>query len=417
MKIKSKQTRTSSTLHPRSPARRRFVAGGVSSLFLVGCSEQIAPGRYTQADIDLLAEQQLAEQDNAGKGPYGEHVYRGYRGLAELPWFELDQQGRLHCVDDSIPMSIDAHCHLGMSVLFKPKLDLNAPAERVKHLLDCDEQQPGCRLDLDVYANGNFTEQSLDTLEHNIMAQGLWGSAMAETQTIPNLLREMDAMRVQRSLILPIKLGLPFGDDQTEVWRAAIDSANAAERLLAGFSVHPNDDDKIEQLRQHAKRGFKVMKLHPTVQRFFPDDESMMELYEVAQQLGVVIFFHGGRAGIEPDAAQPYAMPRHYEAAFSNFPKLNFIIGHAGARDFDAMFALARRYQNTWVGTHGQSLTNLETMINQSGGERLLFGTDWPFYHIANSLAKVLITTQKPQRASIRHALLRGNAEDLFSLN
>ena len=75
-----------------------------------------------------------------------------------------------------------------------------------------------------------------------------------------------------------------------------------------------------------------------------------MELYAEAQTLGLVVFFHGGRAGIEPESSHRYALPRHYEAALAEFPNLQFILGHAGARDSKAMIALAARYDNAWLG-------------------------------------------------------------------
>ena len=398
--------------------RRRFLrvlAYSASGLSLAACGPDIEQGRYTQDDIDLLAKQRDLESENSGSGPFGVHRYQGYRGLAELPWFELDKQGQLICVDDSIPMSIDAHAHLGMSVLFKPKLDLQAPSSRVLHLLDCDEFDPGCDLDLDAYVNSNFTDEHLDDLQLNMFAQGLWGSRFTKSQTIPNMIREMDAMRVEQAMILPIKLGLPFGDDLTESWRSAIQNSQTSNRLLAGFSVHPRDENRLDQIKQHAKSGIKLMKLHPPVQRFFPDDPNMMEVYALAEELGIVIFFHGGRAGIEPESSHPYAMPRHYEAAFANFPKLQFVIGHAGARDNHAMIDLALRYSNTWIGIHGQGITELDRIIRLTGGQRLLFGSDWPFYHLGASLAKVLIATQDSGRNEIRRAILRENATELFS--
>ena len=107
-------------------------------------------------------------------------------------------------------------------------------------------------------------------------------------------------------------------------------------------------------------------------------------------------------------------MPRHYEAALREFPNLQFILGHAGARDMQGMLALALSYDNAWLDIHGQGLSRLEQLIQETGGERLLFGTDWPFYHIGASLAKVLITTQAPVRHRIRYAILRGNAERLI---
>ena len=154
------------------------------------------------------------------------------------------------------------------------------------------------------------------------------------------------------------------------------------------------------------------MKLHPTMQRFYPDDEKMMEIYAACERLGLVVFFHCGRAGIEPESTHRYALPRHYEAAVHNFPGVPFVFGHSGARDVDGFIPLAQRYENAWLGIHGQGVTKVNEMLEATGGERMLFGTDWPFYHLCATLAKVLIVTEgKPEQ---RAAILRGNAERLL---
>ena len=397
---------------------RRQLIRGLSTLaggtLLWGCADDTPPGRYGKLDRERLAKQRQDERANTGRGPFGPQVYQGYRGLAELPWFDLDASGALVCTDDSVPHAIDVHCHLGISVLFAPEIDLQAGTARVRHLLDCDAENPGCRLDLDLYANGNFTDDQLAALRLSTLAQGLWGSRFAETQTIPGLLAEMEAMHVERAFILPIKTGMPFGDDLTERWMRAIRVAGAEERLLAGQSVHPREDARLEELRAHAANGARMVKLHPTVQSFYPDDLSMMPLYEEAQRLGLVVFFHGGRAGIEPESRHRFALPRHYQAVLAEFPRLQVVLGHAGARDVDAMLDLALGYDNAWLGIHGQSVTRLDDIIDRTGGERLLFGSDWPFYHIGMSLAKVLLCTESRHRRFARGRILRDNALALF---
>ena len=398
-------------------SRRQLLAGTgtcAAAMALPGCSDEPPPERYNQTDRALLQQHQQQEKLSSGKSSYGPQVYEGYRGLARLPWFDLDEDGNLRCIDDSVPQAIDMHCHLGISVLLAPDVDLQARTSNTRHLLECDAPPSSCRLDLDVYANANFTEEGMRSLRSKTLAQGLWGSDLARTQTIPNLLAEMDAMRVTTSVILPIKMGLPFGDDLTSRWKEAIDTAKAGNRLVAGLSVHPRGGDRIAEMRSHAANGARVMKLHPTVQAFYPDDPDMMELYEEAQRLGIILFFHGGRAGIEPESRQRYAMPRHYEAVLHDFPKLQVILGHGGARDGAAMLEMATRYENAWLGIHGQSVSALDTMINKTGGERLLFGSDWPFYHIGMSLAKVLLTTDKKDRHRIRSRILRDNALELL---
>lgn len=397
-------------------SRRRMVnrmLAGAGLLTLGSCDEAVDQKRYSAADTRQLALQRQQEEETRGQSRFGEQRYLGYRGLSSLPWFDLDDAGQLLCTDDSVPTIIDVHAHLGMSFLFKPKLDLLQRTERVRHLLDCDAPDAPCDLDLDVYINGNFDNAALKTLSRTTLTQGLWGNEFARSHSVPNLLREMDAMRVHKSFVLPIKLGLPFGDDLTQQWQRAVTSAEG--RLIAGVSVHPEDSNAVQQLQTYAAAGARIVKLHPTVQQFYPDSRALWPIYDAADRLGMVIFFHGGRAGIEPEDRLRFAMPRHYEAVLREFPSLQVVLGHAGARDGKAMLEIALRYENAWLGIHGQSISRLDEIIERTAGKRLLFGSDWPWYHIGATLAKVLICTQSPKRHSLRHALLQGNALELFS--
>lgn len=403
---------------PRAPialSRRRLLgaaAAGAATLALPGCGADDDPERYTPADVERLARQWERESARSGQGPFGPQRYRGYRGLAELPWFELDPEGRLVCVATDLPPAIDVHCHLGMSLLLAPEVDLQARTPRVRHLLDCDGREPGCPLDLDVYINANFSDEALWELRKGALAQLVWGSPAAETHTIPNLLAEMDATGVGEAFVLPIAFGLPFGDDLTTRWMTAIDRAGAGDRLLRCASVHPRDPERLSKLETYAAAGARAVKLHPTMQRFYPDEPGVMDVYQACERLGMPIVFHCGRAGIEPESTHRYALPRHFEGALSSFPKLDFVLGHAGARDAESALPLALAHENAWLGIHGQGVSVLAEMLAATGGERMLFGTDWPFYHLAATLAKVLMVTEG--RPAARHALLRGNAERLL---
>jgi hypothetical protein len=96
------------------------------------------------------------------------------------------------------------------------------------------------------------------------------------------------------------------------------------------------------------------------------------------------------------------------------FPEVDFVFGHAGARDAADAIELAARHRNVWMDIHGQGVTVLAELIDRLGGDRLLYGTDWPFYHLAATLAKVLIVTEGHPK--LRNAMLRGNAERLLRL-
>ena len=146
----------------------------VAALALRGSDD---PGPlYTEADIEKLAKQWRDEAIQSGQGPFGTLRFRGYRGLAELPWFEIDDAGVLRNVATDLPEAIDMHCHFGISMLMAPDVDLHRRTERVQHLLDCDGTNPGCALDLDIYINGNFTEEDLKALRRGVAASAIWGT-------------------------------------------------------------------------------------------------------------------------------------------------------------------------------------------------------------------------------------------------
>jgi hypothetical protein len=393
--------------------RRQLLAGLAASptLLLPGCRDST---RYTEADTRALDEQRARELEESGSGPHGIQRYAGYRGLAQLPYFELDEAGTLRCTVRDLPPILDIHAHLGISLLFAPEVDLLASSPRVEHMLDCDALDPGCPLDLDVYINANFRPADLRALQWNAVAQLFWGSPKASTQTIPNLIREMDATRVAQAMVLPIAFGLPFGDDLSERFIGAIERAGAGDRLLPGASVHAGDPDALRKLRSYASAGARMVKLHPAGARFFPDAEEMFPIYRTCGELGLPVIFHGGRAGIEPEYAHQFTLIRHYEGALRAFPDVQFVLGHAGARDVEDAIALADRYPNVWFGIHGQGVTMLGRLLEEIGADRLLFGSDWPFYHLAATLAKVLLVTEGKPAA--RRAILRGNADRLLGL-
>lgn len=391
--------------------RRSLLAAGAASLAVAGagCGEKRS---YSEADEKSLEQQRSGEAARSGIGPYGNLRFAGYRGLARLPWFELDPAGRLRVRGD-VPRSIDLHAHLGMAQGFAPPVDLLQATPRVEYELDCDRENPPCAIDLDVYMNSNFTQPMLDELRRDSIRGLLFGSRAAKTHTIPNLVAEMDAIGVERATVLPIAFGLPFESDASEHVIDSIARAGAGDRLIPFASVHPRDWKKREKLRAYAARGARGVKLHPEFQRFYPDAPEAMEVYEECDRLGLPVIFHCGRSGIEPSFFRKYALPRHFAGALGAFPRVRFLLGHSGARDLADALAVGRQLPNVWFEVASQGATAISETIEAAGERKVVFGTDWPFYPLATSLAKVLIVTEG--RPDARRAILRENAEQILA--
>ena len=68
-----------------------------------------------------------------------------------------------------------------------------------------------------------------------------------------------------------------------------------------------------------------------------------------------------------------------------------------------------------YVEIASQSLTGVRKIIERVDHDRILFGSDWPFYHQSMALAKVLLATE--EAPALRRGILSGNAERLFGLD
>ena len=390
-------------------AFHRLALAALGSLAGLGCSDG---ADYSERDAATLDAQMRAEATAAGQGPWGPLRFRGYRGLAELPYFELDEHGELR-VTVELPPAVDFHTHLGINLLFAPDIDLTRATPRTRYLLDCDADDPGCALDLDVYINSAFDEQMHSALTREIVAQLLGGSDAAATHTIPNLAAEMKRVGFARAVVLPIAAGLPFGDDLSERWLAALAGSADKDHFISFASVHPRSGDWRAALHRFARAGVRGIKVHPEMQRVFPDEPAMMEIYAACERLGLAVLYHAGRSGIEPTFMRKYALLRRYAPAIAAFPRVQFILGHAGARDADDALALARTHDNVWLEITGQGVTKLDEIVRTAPPQRLLFGSDWPFYPLAATLAKVLLVTEK--RPELRAAILRTNADSVLA--
>jgi predicted TIM-barrel fold metal-dependent hydrolase len=396
----------------RREAVRLLLGGGLAAALPVGpgCGGGADdPEAYTAEDAARLARQQAEEAARAGGGRFGPLVFRGYRGLAELPWFEVGADGRLRTVAE-LPGIVDIHAHFGMD--FYLGIDPTRRSERVEHLLDCDATDPGCRLDLDVYVNANFTEEAHAALPRKF-ATGAFDLGPSRTHTAANLLAEMDDVGVERAAILPIEIALPFAASLTERWGRAIRANGWQDRLLPFASVDPHADDAPDRLRAHADAGARGVKVHPEMQRVYPDAPEAMALYEVCRERRLPVVFHAGRSGIEPEGIRKFALMRHYEAPAAEFPDVHFVFGHGGARDLERAIPIARAHRNVWLGLSSLGVSQIDRALSALGPERLVFGSDWPFYHLAVTLAKILIVTRGD--AGVRDALLRGNAEAVLA--
>lgn len=332
-----------------------------------------------------------------------ETSFRNLSDMGRLPWFEAHDD-RVAMKDASVGPILDMHTHLALAYVLPMKLDLHRATPRTEHYLpSC------CALDLDVYVNKNFRERDLRALKRDLTLGSLTGGGMRATHTVPNLTREMEELRITRSAILPIDFPV-LSDNATH----ALTASREEEKLIGFGSVHPYAKDPEKRLDEQLARGARAIKMHPAVQCVRPDDARAMRLYRACGARGLPILWHCGPVGIEPPLGRYLSRVRFYEKPIAENPKTTFILGHSGALEMELALDLARRYPNVWLETSSQSLSAVRRIVERAPEDRIVYGSDWPFYHQAIALAKVLIATEG--KRDLRHKILYANAARVLRL-
>ena len=333
--------------------------------------------------------------------------FSSLRDLARLPWFAV-RDGRLVVEDPSVTRAVDMHTHLALTYVRPPSVDLTAAHAEVAHYLPADTP-----LDLDVYVNKNFSAEALKRMKRDLVVGPFGKGGMRVTHTVPNLLREMGELHISQSVLLPIEMPRPLSDN-TRSFVSAVARAHASSSAICFGSIHPYTPNMRAQLDDQVAMGVKGIKVHPAVQLVRPDDGRAMKLYALCAERGLPILWHCGPVDIEPRLGRYMSQLVHYERAVAESPRTTFVLGHAGALQMDQAIAIAKRHDNVWLELSSQGVPNIERLLEEIGEDRLLFGSDWPFYHQAIPLAKVLMVTEGAP--ATREKLLYGNAARLLGL-
>ena len=327
--------------------------------------------------------------------------------LARLPWFDVRSGNHLVLSEDAraeVGPVIDMHTHLAMGFLRRPRVDLHAETSTTAYYLPLT--QP---VDLDAYSNQNLDDAAMFAMKLDVSVLGLTGMGMRTTHTAPNLCRDLRRLGITRAVVLPFDLpvGARNADHLLEVTRRY-------PELLPFGSVHPYDRDADARLDRQKAAGAHGIKLHPNGQFISPDNPRTVHLCGPCGQRGLPVLFHCGPVGIEPAAARRRSQVDRYEATIAENPGTTFVLGHSGALQHDRAIRFAERYPNTYFELSCLGLGALRDVLETVPAERILYGTDWPFYHQSLTLARVLIATEDDH--ALRRSILHDNAARLLGL-
>jgi predicted TIM-barrel fold metal-dependent hydrolase len=138
----------------------------------------------------------------------------------------------------------------------------------------------------------------------------------------------------------------------------------------------------------------KGIKLHPAVQRFYPNDRRMWPAYRAASELQLPVVFHGGGFASGVD----FARPKHFAEVLGAFPSLTVVMAHIGMGFVEEAVSLAKTSPNLQFDcsaiisatTEGHSDADLTGLIKEIGTERVMFGSDFPWFDPAEAAGRIV---------------------------
>jgi predicted TIM-barrel fold metal-dependent hydrolase len=214
-----------------------------------------------------------------------------------------------------------------------------------------------------------------------------------------------------------------IGDRFRSFNRWLVDSLAPIPNLTPFVGVDPtamSPGENVEHLREMADRGARGIKLHPVVQRFEPGDPRMRPVFEACRELGLTVLSHTGSA----KGGERFAEPAAFATVLPELPGLTVLLAHLGGGQWRQTVDLARAFPSVvfdlceiieWTGApNAPTAEQLATMVQEIGHERVMLGTDFPWYDLDHTVElvmdlPVLATEQK-------EAILGANAARALGL-
>ncbi len=251
---------------------------------------------------------------------------------------------------------------------------------------------------------------SLSFLKHAAIT--IWRTRRTRLgMVIPNLLHDMSRYQITRSVVLPIEY-----PDHIARSDHVLRACQRIPHLIPFCSVHPRDSGCIEKMHTYINRGAKGLKLHPNFQRIQPTEQTLCDLYTEYEGYHLPVIFHSGLTGRESRfrRGRAYSSLECFGEIPPRFPEMPVVLAHAGITQYRQAIALAQRYENVYLEISGQPARHIREAIAALGVDRIVFGSDWPFWPQSYALQAVRDAVEGDETAE-RHILAQ-NALKLLQL-
>ena len=231
---------------------------------------------------------------------------------------------------------------------------------------------------------------------------------------------DMDAAQRARALA---EFDATIGERYVAFNRWLMDTLAGVPAITGFVAMDPwalPPERNVAHLREMAERGARGVKLHPVLQKFEPNEPRLYPVYQACSEIGLTVLSHTGPAR----DGMPFAEVPAFAPMLAEFPGLTVVLAHLGGGKWRDTLAVARAFPRVafdlceiieWAGAPGApTAAELATLIRVIGPERVVLGSDYPWYEPART-AELVESLPVLSRAE-KDAILGENAARILGL-
>ena len=250
--------------------------------------------------------------------------------------------------------------------------------------------------------NGKLT--SFPIIDAHAHMGANYGTYMSKA-TADEMVEIMDRENIEMVFCSPHSALFDPGMKQTEL----VEAMKAYPSRFKGYyAFNPNyADEYLEHIDDVLNvEGYLGFKFLPTYHHYALDGENYREVLEYANKHKKLILIHTWGNN------DPHNGPRHIKKAAEAYPDAMFIMGHSSPGELDNAIDIVKTHDNVYLDIcdiHRHSGI-IDKMVEQVGADKVLFGTDIPWYDPAYCLGSVLFSRISDED---KYKIIYGNAKKM----
>ena len=206
-----------------------------------------------------------------------------------------------------------------------------------------------------------------------------------EILDVDALLREMDEANIEKVFLMPASSKVVDNE------RTLKEAQGHDDRFILCALINPYHPDCVERFTRYVRECYvKVLKLHPVCDAYPADRAYLLDpLLEVCDEYKLHCIIH-----CTSDA--PNSSPLQFERTARRWPNVTFQMAHMGGcwLSNDAI-KVCLRNDNIYLDTSTVSLSAVKRAV-KACPDKVLMGTDIPFYHFEIEKLKMHLATDDP---------------------